>query len=143
MGVGSAENKHQNRRTRAENRARCTRYRLGVETVGAGHLEGPWGEEKVVVMVVVMLGAGDWAGAGVLPCQTENQVQRTRYQSGVEAIGVGRLEGLWGEEEVVVVVMGCQEWEIGRGQGFCPAKPKTECNALGIEQVWRLLVWVV
>ena len=50
---------------------------------------------------------------------------------GVEAVGVGRLEGLWGEEEAVVVVMGCQEREIGQGQGFCPAKPKTECNALG------------
>ena len=61
---------------------------MGVETVGAGHLEGPWGEEKVVV--VVMPGAGDWVGAGV-----------------------------------------------------CPVKPKTECNALGIDWVWRPLAWVV
>ena len=90
-----------------------------------------------------MPAAGDQAEAGFLPCQTKNQVHCTRYRLGVEAVGVGCLEGLWGEEEVVVVVMGCQEWEIGRGQGFCPAKPKTECVALGIEQVWRLLVWVV
>ena len=62
---------------------------------------------------------------------------------GVEAAGVGRLEVLWGEEEAVVVVMGCQEREIRWGQGFCPAKPKTECIALGINRVWRPLAWVV
>ena len=59
---------------------------------------------------------------------------------------MGRLEGPWGEEKVVVVVvvvMGCQEQEIRWGQGFCPAKPKTECNALGIDWVWMPLVWVV
>jgi hypothetical protein len=37
---------------------------------------------------------GDRAAAGGLPCQTENRVHRTRYRSGVEAIGVGGFEGL-------------------------------------------------
>ena len=53
-----------------------------------------------------------------MPCQTENRVHRTRYPSGVEAIGVGRFKGLWGEEEVVVVE--CQEPENEWGRGIDP-----------------------
>jgi hypothetical protein len=57
---------------------------------------------------------------------------------------VGHLEGLWGEVEVVVVVVvGCQELEIGRGWGFSPAKPKTGCVTLGIDWVLRPSAWVV
>jgi hypothetical protein len=89
-----------------------------------------------------MPGAGDRVGAGVLPCHTKNQARRARYRSGMEAIGVGYFEDLWGEVEVVVVVVvGCQEREIGRGRGFCPAKPKIERTALGIGPVWRPLAW--
>jgi hypothetical protein len=86
-----------------------------------------------------MPGAGDRA----VPCQTDNQVRRTRYRSGVKAIGVGRFEDLWGEVEVVLVVVGCQEREIAQGWWFCPAKPKTERDALGIGLVWRPLAWVI
>jgi hypothetical protein len=63
-----------------------------------------------------MPGAGDCAGAGILPCQTENRARCTRYQSGMEAIGVGLFEDLWGEAETVVVVVGCQEREIAQGR---------------------------
>jgi hypothetical protein len=62
-------------------------------------------------------------GGGVLPCQTENRVHRTRYRSGVEGIGMGRFESLWGEEEVVVVVVECQEPENEWGRGIDPKNP--------------------
>jgi hypothetical protein len=54
---------------------------------------------------------------------------------------VGRFEDQWGEVEMVVVVVGCQEREIAWGRGFCPAKPKTERDALGISLVWRPWAW--
>jgi hypothetical protein len=61
-----------------------------------------------------MPGAGDRARAGVLPCQTENRAHCARYRSGMEAVSVGHFEDPWGEVEVVVVVVvGCQEQEIG------------------------------
>jgi hypothetical protein len=44
---------------------------------------------------------------------------------------VGYFEDLWGEVEVVVVVVGCQEREIAR----YPAKPTTKCDALDIGRV--------
>ena len=58
-----------------------------------------------------------------MPRQTKNRVQCTRYRLGVEAIGVGHFEGLWGEEEVVVVVVECQEPENEWGRGIDPKNP--------------------
>ena len=70
-----------------------------------------------------MPGGGDHTGVGVLPCQTENRVRRTQHRLGVKAVGEGHFEDPWGEVEMVVVVIGCQEREIAWGRGFCPAKP--------------------
>ncbi|KIM87916.1 hypothetical protein PILCRDRAFT_85716 [Piloderma croceum F 1598] len=121
-------------------------YKSGVKAVGEGRLEDLWGEIEMVVVVVVgcqegvimrgwgfcpvepktkngggggrVPGVGDRAGAGVLPCQTGNQVCHTWYRSSVKAIVVDHFEDLWGEVEMVVVVVGFQEWEITWGQGY-------------------------
>jgi hypothetical protein len=47
--------------------------------------------------------------------------------------------GLYGWFEVVR----CQDSELERGPGFCPAKPKTARDVLGIGRVWMLLAQVV
>ena len=59
-------------------------------------------------------------------------MHHTWYRSGEKAVVVGHFEDLWGEVEMVVVVVGCQEQEIARGRGVCPVEPKTECDALSI-----------
>jgi hypothetical protein len=57
--------------------------------------------------------------------------------------GGGGYGDLWGEVKGVVVVVGCQEWEIVQGRGFSPAKPKTEHNALGIGLLLKQIALVV
>jgi hypothetical protein len=47
---------------------------------------------------------------------------------------VGLFEDLWGEAEMVVVVVGCHEREIAQGQGFCPANRK-------LSAMHSVLVW--
>ena len=69
---------------------------------------------------------------GVLPCETENRVQCTRYWSVMEANrrvhGSSVLDG----KDVVVAGLGGVDREIEWGGGFCPVKPKTEHCTLGI-----------
>jgi len=87
---------------------------MTVEYVGWAYMM-----ELMWLLMWWVLWNGRSGGGGVLPCQTENRVRCTRYRSGVKVVGVGHLEGLWGEEEaVVVVVVGCQEHKIERQRGF-------------------------
>ena len=55
----------------------------------------------------------------------------------MDAIGAGRLWGLWGEEEAVVVVVGHQDQKIGWGQGFAPPNQKRGAHARqAIKSLW-------
>jgi hypothetical protein len=78
-------------------------------------------------------------GAGDLPCQTKNQVRRTQYWS-VSKMAAGERGGdVLGGVELVAEVAGGQGQKIEQGQEIRPAKPKTECDALGIGLLvkWR------
>jgi hypothetical protein len=47
----------------------------------------------------------------------------------VNAVGAGRVYVLWGKEEVVVMLVGCQDQKIGWGKGFALPNQKPGAHA--------------
>ena len=70
----------------------------------------------------------------------ETWVPCTWHRSGFKTIGRACVGDLYGEIDVVTVVVAGQEQDIDEGWGYSPAKPKTERPAFAIGMASKQLV---